>query len=476
MPYCIADILADPPRAFSIAALANITTVINQTCPWDLLRPTTLKPSVAFNLTTGNNFILSDLLGPWTTYPARIIMSRLIDFKLPLLVLIFQLPRPPLRFWVECFALLHLVSSPVDSIASYFFALSECFGVLKKIKYEARRMREVKTDCKKLSLVVIAYATIGKPVGDIAEQIHLQASNPAAFRKAAHSLAADRRINFIPVGAALLGFVVAVLFKYVYIDHKDYDDMNPQHVQIWSLSSSMTVMWAITAVFQASIVGMQKTRDSTRRILCQLEEDLNHRENLVVKLKDQVDHGAVPNYRPDRWSSNSDLKVRSPWTLDLMALAIVATGSLGGVWLAARVPPEGWNCRTGVKVVMFLHYLLGGVVQLVINWLPVSTWPKVYATAILDLLVLSSFTGVIFTTQVGVLNRVGCYVQEISKGVWGVVLPPFTWETVRERLHLEYPAILFGFMGLQIFICLGIWRGFREARQVYRQDDTESVE
>ena len=263
-------------------------------------------------------------------------------------------------------------------------------------------------------------------------------------------------------------------------------------------------MWAISAVFQASIVGVQKTRDSARRILCQLEEDLDRRalistllarlvaggisttqfelkldtqirEDLVAPLKDQIDHGAVPNYRPDRWSRTTvDLQMRSSWTLDLIALAIVATGSLGGVWLAARVPPEGWNCRTGVKVVMFLHYLFSGVVQLLVNRLPVSTWPKVYATAILDLLVLLSFTGIIFTTQVGVLNRVGCYMQEISKGVWGVVLPSFTWETVRERMHLEYPVILFGFLGLQILICLSIWVGFREARQVYGQDDTES--
>jgi len=182
MPYCIVDILADPLKAFSVATLANITTVVNQTCPWDMLRPTMLNASDAFNLTTGNNFIFSDLLGPWMVYAARTIMSRLIDFKLPLLVLIFQLPRPPLGSRMQGFALLHFVSNPVDSMGSYFLALACSFRLLKRVEKEAKNMREandtrwqartdeeVKTDCKELSLVLITYATIGKPKDNVAE-------------------------------------------------------------------------------------------------------------------------------------------------------------------------------------------------------------------------------------------------------------------------------------------------------------------
>ncbi|KAK3326812.1 hypothetical protein B0H66DRAFT_589343 [Apodospora peruviana] len=530
MPYCLANVLAEP---FSVAGLANLTVNINQSCHADFVGPNILNARLTSNLTTGVNDVFW-WLGPWMPYPFSTITSRLIDFKLPLLVLIFQLALPPLGAWAQVFSFFHLVANPADSVGSYFYALSLCFGLLKKVQREMKRVhgnahkhRQIEEGCKELTLVLVAYATIGKPQYNIPRMVHLQASSPRAFGKAAKSLATDRYTGFIPVGAALLGFVFAVLFKYVYIDHNEYDDSNPQHVQIWSLSSSMTVVWAIPAVYLSSIIGVQRTRHSTGRILDQLEEDVGRHsltmklqlrlnegeiaatdisiklqqlenkeatiaesmillesyhgdENSAAQLKRQWDNGALSNFRPDRYWRPEPMKygveVRSPLILDLMALAIVSTGSLGGVWLAARVPPEGMNCRTGVKLIMFAHYLLSAIVQHIINRLPISTWPKVSLTAVLDSLVFLSFANVILTTQVGILNRLGCYVKEISRGVWGVVLPKFTWEPVRKRLQLEYPLILFGFLVLQFVICVCVWRGYKQAGAVYRLSDAPSVD
>lgn len=352
----------------------------------------------------------------------------------------------------------------------------------------------------------------------------MREGNPQAFYKAARSLAADRRVNKLPVFAALFGFIMAVVFKYLEIDHNDYDGKDPQAIGIWSLSSSMTINWPIVAMFLACIVGVPKSADSTRRILHQLEEDLesNGRRDLRADIKDQINSGAIPNYRPDRYRrhrANSVLQVTSSngsvsqtsaggrlsprivplwerykfsgriWArmvplwkrfeFDIYAFLIVSTGPLFGVWLAAMVPPRPWNCRTVNKLVMWGIYAVGWFLQIIVDHLPIeethkgcATWWRVGLTAVVDLIVFVPFAWIIFVTQFGVFNRLGCYTVKVGK-VWGVLLPPFTWDDVRGRLRLEYPAILFGSFALQFLICGIILAFFWEARKVFRLSDRE---
>ncbi len=279
------------------------------------------------------------------------------------------------------------------------------------------------------------------------------------------------------MAGALFGFVMAILFKYLYIDRKTYDEKNPQHIQIWSLSSSMVMIWPIVAVYLASIIGAPKTADSTNNILGRLETDEPGAAGLAAPpADDPLDHGAMANFRPDRWSRRGErVTVRTTALIDLAGLAIMTTGSVGAVWLAARVPPEGWNCRTADKLVMFAVYLVIAMIQQFINRIPperLSARKKMYLTAAVDIPFFLTFAGIIFITQFGVLNRVGCYAVNLDDGVWGVLLPPFSWPDVQPRLGREYAGIVFGFLALQFVICIivGLW--FRDAARVYRQPAT----
>lgn len=304
-------------------------------------------------------------------------------------------------------------------------------------------------------------------------------------------------MNKIPVLAALVGFVAAVAFGYADIDLDKYDEGNPQAIAIWSLSSSMTVNWPIVAEFLAWIIGAPKSANSTRRILHQLEEDLKlgKRRDLRASLETQISSGAMPNYRPDRHrrrsteqahpdkesgprsqvSTGDEVKILPWWVLDISAFLIVSTGPLGGIWLASVVPPDGANCRTINKVVMWGLYLVGWILQMILNWSPIENKSlKLGLTAAIDLAVLIPFTYIIAITQAGLFNRLGCYAQQVGK-IWGVFLPQFSWGIVHERLGRYYPGILFGDFLLQFLICVVIFKFylFREARKVLRQGDKE---
>ena len=89
-----------------------------------------------------------------------------------------------------------------------------------------------------------------------------------------------------------------------------------------------------------------------------------------------------------------------------------------------------------------------------------------------DTISLILFAFVIFTTQCGILNRPGCY--EICNGrECGIFPASTTWKIVQEGLRSggKYPAILFGFLAMQLVICAVFLGIFRDAVGVYLQDD-----
>jgi hypothetical protein len=154
--FCIKDALADAlfngSKPFS--DLTYTVKRINDTCPGDLPYPGIITLEVALEITTGI-VIFASWLGPWTTYSPKLILSRLIDFKLPLLVLISQVPLPALELSARVISLLHIAASPVDSIGSYFFTLADCSDLLAQVRRHAVA-RE--SDCRALTLVLIAYS------------------------------------------------------------------------------------------------------------------------------------------------------------------------------------------------------------------------------------------------------------------------------------------------------------------------------
>ncbi len=65
-------------------------------------------------------------LRSWAKYPGGDIWARLTTWKFPLLTLIAFFPRPPISINVETFVLIHLIGSPINTIESMLFTLSNC--------------------------------------------------------------------------------------------------------------------------------------------------------------------------------------------------------------------------------------------------------------------------------------------------------------------------------------------------------------
>ncbi|KAK3899891.1 hypothetical protein C8A05DRAFT_36481 [Staphylotrichum tortipilum] len=534
IPFCIADAVAKGHIPFRLNRVDELVRHINDTCPWDTLRPGILPLEVFPNLTTGEVPLVATATG-WTPYLPMDVFGRLLDYKLPLVVLLLQAPHSTLGFRLGGFSRLHLFANPADTLGSYLFTLAECYGILLDVrdamaKGVARCQRLNGGDAsvhlpdeegaRALALILITYATEGRPVSNMDDLVDLYLAHPDPFRKAARSLAADRSTSLVPMMAALSGFVAAIALKYGFIDHDTYDADNPQAIQLWSLSSSMTVMWSIVAVELAGIIGAHQSADSAANMLSQLEDDLvaqpaaklctnlssacrlcrahsqpggtrvavtdalhrlltgaqppadplnqagdappslpNDTENQATaprrRMETRITNGVMANYRPGRWA-----RYHRVWVLDVVAMGIVMMGSAGGTLLAWRVPPEGFNCRAINKVCMFGLYFVGGVVQWVINALPerrLSVWGKVRATTVLDTVVLVGFAANVFVSQFGVFNCPECYAVEMASGEWGVLLPSVAWETVKKRLAVEYPGVLFGFLALQFFIAAVFW-------------------
>ncbi|CAI6101460.1 unnamed protein product [Clonostachys chloroleuca] len=463
---------------FSTAALIDITKKLNETCPLDLVDGNGIKVDVANTLFQGENSFF-ETLGPWSPYAAAIIFSRLIDFKLPLLQLISQLPRPRYTHgWLgQAFAIFHLIADPVDSMSSYLFTLASCKAVLQRTKEKMRRERGPEADERferRCTLIALVYET---------------GHHSAAFKAMGLALAADRGSNFWAVGVAIFGFFMAVILKYVYIDTDTFDVTKPQHIDIWSISSSLCMVHIIPNVLFASIISVQQSHYTARRILQEFEQRINRedaegggaqpRHHQIGKgdqweQDEQINNGVIPNWRPNRQHALElgPVLTYPPWVLDVVSFLIVITPSAGAMWLASMVPPEGFNCRTVVKLIMMSLYVVKYAAQLLVNRLSArSTTTKMFITAAMDIMTTILFAFVIFSTQSGILNRPGCYRQCKDNGECGIYPASVTWNTVQKGLHGLYSGILFGFLSMQLVFCaLMVWV-FWDARKVYLQDD-----
>jgi len=280
---------------------------------------------------------------------------------------------------------------------------------------------------------------------------------------------------------------MAIMLKFVYIDKSTYDAVNPQHIVVWSLSSSLIMVCVVPCVLLASIIGVQQTSHTARRILQKLEADVKDRgwvglqsdwDNTDPEL--QVENGAIPNFRPYRQGPRllrrrEDVPAFPPWVLGIAAFLIVVGGSAGAIALSATVPPYGLNCRTNVKLFMVSIYIVKYAMQQLVVYYglrAVSTVGRMWFTAAMDAVSLILFVLTIISTQTGILNRPGCYQMCNSENVCGIFSASTTWEVVQSGLKDIYPGILFGFLAGQVVICVVIWFVFRKASRVYLQGDS----
>lgn len=97
-------------------------------------------------------------------------------------------------------------------------------------------------------------------------------THPQAFAAAAAALSRDRSSTFLPVVTAIAGMCLSVMCKYIFLDRNDVDEASPQHIDIWSLSSSLVMVHVVPNVLLASVVGVQQSAYTAQGILGALEE------------------------------------------------------------------------------------------------------------------------------------------------------------------------------------------------------------
>ncbi len=371
------------------------------------------------------------------------------------------------------------------------------------------------------------------------------------YEAAARSLGTDRSADLLPVVVAIFGLCASVVQKYIYtlwLKKDEFDESNPQHMNIWSLSSSLVMIHVIPNVLLASFIGVQSSRFAAQRFLQELESHIKNegsrpsqnalpdttvsqsprlalapsegerraREQHTQQLRfrayrdettvnnnkqlenimktnwtaaenieaAQIQYG-IPGFRPDR-----------PFLYDIVAFLIVAAPAIGATILAWMVPPEGFNCRARVKILMLGVYIGKYLVQCGVNlvfgrrWhfpplsilrrrqlettprLSIILWRHGYVTGVLDLVCFLGFCAIIFVTQIGYLNRPSCY-RHVAINGEGVIVPlEYTFPIVRQRMGNWYPGILFGLIGVIVVLSfLPRFYWFRSARKVYLQEE-----
>ena len=164
---CNLETITNRTSGFDFAKLFTVYADLNLKCASDsdIFFPGTrmLTNSVCLKITGDSNSIWSG----WTPYPISDIWNRIVVWKLPLLQLISQFPRPPLGPSVETGVMAHLLGDPIDSIASMLLTLALCQdGVEKAQKLcndtgTPKSHPQYQLTWKQLTIIMVSYDECG---------------------------------------------------------------------------------------------------------------------------------------------------------------------------------------------------------------------------------------------------------------------------------------------------------------------------
>jgi len=152
---------------FEFGALYNVYTNLNETCAAGseifFNKTRMLTNAVCEHITGGVGSIWKD----WTPYPISDVWNRIVVWKLPLLQLLSQFPRPPLGPSVETGVMLHLLGDPIDSVSCILLTLAMCQRRAKDARDLCRRAGRGKGQVfydqrsKGLAIIMVSYDECG---------------------------------------------------------------------------------------------------------------------------------------------------------------------------------------------------------------------------------------------------------------------------------------------------------------------------
>ena len=131
---CTLSSISNHTKGFDFAEIYNVYLYLNHSCApeSDIFFKGTrmLTDAVCRKIAMNSNSIWSG----WTPCPISDIWTRIVVWKLPLLQLISQFPRPPLGPSVETSVMIHLLGDPIDSVASMLLTLAICQARVERAK------------------------------------------------------------------------------------------------------------------------------------------------------------------------------------------------------------------------------------------------------------------------------------------------------------------------------------------------------
>jgi hypothetical protein len=306
----------------------------------------------------------------------------------------------------------------------------------------------------------------------------------STFITTAHALAADRATKLLPVLTAVGLLFATIAVSFFKIESSSWTSTQPWHIDLHCLAFSLTLTWVVPAVLLSAVVGVPQSQFSSKRILCQFEALHGWRTNVNEILSEvleepkwtsQLENGGIPSWRFDRWSwtcqSQSVARqatTKHTWARDLVALLVVAIGSTGAALLSNFVPPDGFNCRAKCEVVILSLYISSYMIGVLLARCHIKTKILFWISMVKNILFTFSMAAVILISQMGILNRIDCYVCENGTAL---CLPDQTKDIVSLRMHNIYPEIIFGIFTSQLFVWVILALFYIDSLAVFLQQD-----
>lgn len=165
---CTLATISNHTSAFDFGELFAVAVYLDLTCPAgsDVFFPgTKMLTNAVCLIITGNS---DSIWSGWSAYPVSDIWTRIVVWKLPLLQLVAQFPRPPLGFAIETASIVHLLGDPIDSMTSLMVTLWSCNSRAKLAKQLCSDLEidnshpEYQRTWKALAIIMVSYDECGK--------------------------------------------------------------------------------------------------------------------------------------------------------------------------------------------------------------------------------------------------------------------------------------------------------------------------
>lgn len=166
---CSLDKISNRTNGFDFASLYAVQTYLNETCAANsdvFFRGTRMLTNAACERIAG---IDQGIWTGWTAYPISDIWNRIVVWKLPLLQLLSQFPRPPLGPSVESGIMMHLLGDPMDSVSNILLTFAVCQERADRAKAICRhtgtpdRHPNFERTWKGLAIIMVSYDECGLP-------------------------------------------------------------------------------------------------------------------------------------------------------------------------------------------------------------------------------------------------------------------------------------------------------------------------